>query len=70
MSLTKRGELHMLVVSAAGGESLLSNLCPWSKLEIKKGSGFQRTQEAKVDSVVLLCRRRRLRVTSKHLAAA
>lgn len=57
----------MLVVSAARGESLLSNLCPWSKLEIKKGSGFQRTQEAKV---VLLCRRRWLRVTSKHLAAA
>lgn len=60
----------MLVVSAAGGESLFPNLCPWSKLEIKKGNGIQRTREAKVDSVVLLCKRRRFRVTSKHLAAA
>lgn len=59
----------MLVVKTAGGECLFSNL-PWSKLEIKKGNGIQRTQEAKVDSVLLVCKRRCFRVRSKHLAAA
>lgn len=70
MSLTKKGELYMLVVKTAEEKCLFSNLCPWSKLEIEKGNGIQRTREAKVASVLLVCKRRQFRVTSKHLAAA
>lgn len=33
----------MLVAQTAGEECLFPNLCPWSKLEIKKGNGIQRT---------------------------
>lgn len=60
----------MLVVNTSGGECLFSNLCPWSKLEIEKGNGIQRTREPKADSVLLVCKRWWFRVSSKHLAAA